>query len=560
MDHLPVSPSLNESFGQKVSSWFKQPVTKRHSRDRKRNTQSQDQDQGQFEDSEPDTASHLPIFGFGSKFAKPDQGAIQRKRRYSAIAGRYAMGADENTIPQLPAELPVDARDLGKTEDESSHGNHPANRRLTLPAAATEVTSDNRGAEPSGADIEPPEAWRPIRRITNPEPNQVEQLLWEDPATKIQDTGEDKNADKGKRRAESGEGPATDGMSISSKESLQREKDKDVHTTIEEDLNKSTVEEPPCCQWCPDPTRSKLPAEVETEFFNVVVAVQELIDDEDETAETNRREQALIGSRAHQHRQELNERSGGEPSNFQDDETADSIPYWGYQYPDPPPIREAGSVQIEVATQLPTSARRGVTFGNTPSPRRSREADRANSGTAPNSSVPTSTEASENPPAYRVGNWEYKEVSKHLISKDAREKTKHGMRRLSVGELERGDEPTTASGLPIMGIEADKVVMSIPKRRSIISQEVMPEEVVESSELENDEGTRQEALENVDGMDTIEPREEQAENTLHVEHEEDIGNADGRENLGNEEICFVGKFKRFFRFDTWKKPRKEKED
>lgn len=134
------------------------------------------------------------------------------------------------------------------------------------------------------------------------------------------------------------------------------------------------------------------------------------------------------------------------------------------------------------------------------------------------------------------------------------------MRRLSVGELAPGEEPTTANGRPIVGLGSKKVVMTLPKRGSIMSQEVMPEEVVDSSDLDNDEGmTRLEAVEDVNGSDASES-EEGGDVALHVEHEEDIEHRNGIETLGNEEVGCLGKFKRSVGFDTWKKPRKDKED
>ena len=301
-------------------------------------------------------------------------------------------------------------------------------------------------------------------------------------------------------------------------------------------------------------------------------------------------------------------------------------------------------------SQTPVLARKGITFGKTPSPRRSREVDRADSD-----------KASEDPPAYSLERSGCKEISKRLISEGEREETDFGARRPAVKDLEPANEPATANGRPIVGLGAGQIIKSKPRRGSIVSQEVMPEEVVVDFDLENDEhitrplpaynvdgvhssGLREDTGEdqpqveheedvgnpagsamleeadqnhplldhqrdigiaassaplaeagenhphveheedigNAAGSETLEeaeenhphveheetvgntadngPREKAEENRPHVEHEENVGTVDGNENVQNVEARFVGKVKKFFKIDTWKKPRKQKKD
>ncbi|KAK0128294.1 hypothetical protein ONS95_000269 [Cadophora gregata] len=603
MEQLPDLPSLNGSLDQKFDSCFKRPKTDHDFGGSKAKIQHQAQEQ--LEDPESNTASKRPVVVFGP-----------------------FMTADENTIFHLPGPLPWDAQNVAKAGEESN----PGSQNLTCPVDSMDMMSDLWATENSGLDSEPTQERCRILRITNPDLDQDEQHQQEDPSTNIGHTTENKNITQKKRSGECNDRRPEAGTPSS--KSLREKYDRPITAYGGwDDTNEGDAPEPPCCQWCSDPTKSKLPEEPEfglfmgdAGVFMVNVAVRELENDDDETAQADERERELINCRAFQYREGRNQRSGGEPSNFLDDGTADRTPYWGDRYPDPPSTQEAGPAQQEHSAQLSTppqaqetqpvppitvahtlnapqsqevtssrsetttwplsQGRRGISFGNTPSPRRNVELDPGPSDTARIPSAPTSTQKSEDLPAYRVGNSGCKEVSRFLISKSAREATEFGMRRPSVGDLEPGAEPTTANGLPVVGFGASDVVKTKPSRGSIMSQEVKPEDVVvESSGSENgdlvqlrempemmvterpDRGsvrimTRHEAGDVLHGMIRRDWRATEGEdNTPHVEHQEFVANTeDGAGQLDNEEVKFVEKCKRLFKFESWRKPRKDQED
>jgi len=514
------------------------------------------------------------------------------------------MTADEKKFPDRPELLPVDKKFPATADEEVC----PINQNLASPTDVTGVVNDT-----STSDDDQTESRRPVLRITNPDVNPGGQNQVQDPVAHKQYPAEIRKSTERPQEAGTGKALSIHGISTPLKESLREGKDFLVSSTI--DVN-STAGELPCCQWCPDPTRSKLPAEGELQVYSLshwTVTTQEVMEDEDEAEEkaeeNDRREQAIIEGQVYLHRQALNERSGGGPSNFQDDGTAEEVPHWGLQYPDPPasqptaPPRsqeigqehsevvnhfqalsqlpgtnlaqpevaiqptappqnqEIGSGQSEVAaqspapsqfpqinstrpeaaaqpptppqtqeanserpgveTQAPVLARKVITFGNTPSPRRSREVDREGSD-----------KASEDPPAYSVELSGCKEISKRLISEGEREETDYRARRPAVKDLKPGNERATANGRPIVGLGAGQIIKSKPRRGSIVSREVMPEEVVVNSDLENDEHiTRPLAAYNVDGVHSSGPREEVDGNQTHVEYEEDVGNSAGSATL-----------------------------